>query len=74
MILCRLGQVNSFGMPPSQSKDKDGTLYNQITSGDFRMPLTTVTTMENLAFGNRAAQKRTLFSKLKGQPQQDGQN
>ena len=57
-------QETSFGMPPSQAKDKDGTHYSQITSGDFKTPLTTVTTVENLAIGNTAAPKRTLSSKL----------
>lgn len=32
-------QVTSFGMPPFQARDKDGTLYNQITSSDFKTPL-----------------------------------
>ena len=61
-------QETSFGMPPSQAKDKDGTHYNQITSGDFKTPLTTVTTVENLAIGNTAAPKRTLPSKLEVNP------
>ena len=26
-------------MPPFQARDKDGTLYNQITSSDFKTPL-----------------------------------
>ena len=50
-------------MPPSHAKDKDGTLYNQITSGNFKTPLTTVTTVENLAIGNTAAPKRISSSK-----------
>ena len=61
-------QETSFGMPPSQAKDKDGTLYNQITSDDFKTPLTTVTTVENLAIGNTAAPKRILSSKLEVNP------
>ena len=36
---------NQFRNAPSQAKDKDGTLYNQITLGDFKTPLTTVTTV-----------------------------
>ena len=47
-----------------QAKDKDGTLYNQITSDNFKAPLTTVTTVQNLAIGNTAAPKRILYSKL----------
>ena len=58
----------SFGITPSEAKDKDGTFYNQITSGNFKTPLTTVTTMENLAIGNTAAPKRILSSKLKVNP------
>ena len=50
-------EETSFGMHPSQTKDKDGTLYNQITSGDFKTPLTTVTTVENSAIGKPVAQK-----------------
>ena len=61
-------QETSFGMPPSQAKDKDGTHYNQITSGDFKTPLTTVTTVENLPIGNTAAPKRILSSKLEVNP------
>ena len=61
-------QETSFGMPPSQAKNKDGTLYNQITSDDFKTPLTTVTTVENSAIGNTAAQKRMLSSKLQVNP------
>ena len=61
-------QETSFGMPPSQAKDKDGTHCNQITSGDFKTPLTTVTTVENLAIGNTAAPKRILSSKLEVNP------
>ena len=57
-------QETSFGMLHSQAKNKDGTHYNQITSGDFKTPLTTVTTVENLAIGNTAAPKRILSSKL----------
>ena len=55
-------------MPPSQAKDKGGTLSNQITSGDFKTPLTTVTTVENSAIGNTAAPKRMLSSKLEVNP------
>ena len=51
-------------MPLTQAKDKSGTLYNQITSGDFKTPLTTVTTVENSTIGNTTAPKRILFSKL----------
>ena len=51
-------------MPPSQAKDKDGTHCNQITSGDFKTLLTTVTTVENLVIGNTAATIRILSSKL----------
>ena len=61
-------QETSFGMPPSQAKDKDGTLYIQITSDDFKTPLTTVTTVENLATGNTAAPKRILSRKLEVNP------
>ena len=59
---------NQFHNAPSEAKDKDGTHYNQITSGDFKTPLTTVTTVENLAIGNTAAPKRILSSKLKVNP------
>ena len=55
---------NQFRNASSQAKDKDGTLYNQITLGDFKTPLTTVTTVENSAIGNKAAPKRMLSSKL----------
>ena len=55
-------------MPPSQAKDKDGIHYNQITSGDFKTPLTTGTTVENLAIGNTAPPKRLLSSKLEVNP------
>ena len=55
-------------MSPSQPKDKDGTLYNQIISGDFKTPLTTVTTVENSTIGKTAAPKRMLFSKLEINP------
>ena len=61
-------QETSFGMPPSQAKDKDGTHYNQITSGDFKTPLTTVTTVKNLAIENTAVPKRILSSKLEVNP------
>ena len=59
---------NQFRNAPSKTKDKDGTLYNQITLGDFKTPLTTVTTVENLAIGNTAAPKRILSSKLEVSP------
>ena len=55
-------------MPPSQVKAKDGILYNQITSEDFKTPLNTVATVENLVIGNTAAPKRTLSSKLEANP------
>ena len=58
----------TFRMSPLKPKDKDGTLYNQITSGDFKTPLTTVTTVENSPIGNTAAQKRTLSRKLEVNP------
>ena len=61
-------QETSFVVPLSQAKDKDGTHYNQITSGDFKTPLTTVATVENLAIGNTAAPKRLLSSKLEVNP------
>ena len=59
---------NKFWNALSQAKDKDRTLYNQITSGDFKTPLTTVTTVENSAIGNTAAPKRILSSKLEVNP------
>ena len=52
-------------MPLSQAKDKDGTLYNQITSDDFTTPLTTATTVENSVTGNAAAPKMILSRNLK---------
>ena len=55
-------------MPHSQAKDKDETLYNQITSGDFKTQPTSVTTVENSAAGNTAAPKRILASKLEVNP------
>ena len=39
-------KVSKFWNALSQAKDKDRTLYNQITSGDFKTPLTTVTTVK----------------------------
>ena len=59
---------NQFRNAPSHTKDKDGTLYNQITSGDFKTPLTAVTTVENLAIGNTAAPKRISSSKPEVNP------
>ena len=59
---------NQFHNASSEAKDKDGTHYNQITSGDFKTPLTTVTTVENLAIGNTAAPKRILSGKLEVNP------
>ena len=59
---------NQFRNAPSQAKGKDGTFYNQITSGDFKTLLITVTTVENLAIGNTAAPKRILSSKLEVNP------
>ena len=44
------------------------TLYNHITSGDFKIPRITGTTMENLAIGNAVVAKRTLSSKLDVNP------
>ena len=51
-------------MPLSQAKDKDGTLYNQITSDDFTTPLITTATVENSVTGNTAAPKMILSRKL----------
>ena len=59
---------NQFRNAPSQAKGKDGTLYNQTTSGNFKTLLTTVTTVENSAIGNTAAPKRMLSSKLEVNP------
>ena len=56
------------GMTPSQAKDKDGSLHNPTTSGDFKTPLTTVTAVENLAIVNTAVPKSKLSSKIEVSP------
>ena len=38
--------------PPYTARDKDGALYNQTTSSNFKTPQTIVTTAENSAIGN----------------------
>ena len=55
-------------MTPSQAKDKDGSLHNPTTSGDFKTPLTTVTAVENLAIVNTAVPKSKLSSKIEVSP------
>ena len=59
---------NQFENAPSQAKDKNRTPHNQITLGNFKTPLTSVTTVENSAIGNKAASKRILSNKLEVNP------
>ena len=59
---------NQFRNAPYHAKDKDGILYNQITSGNSKIPLATVTTVENSVILNTAVPKRMLTSKLEVNP------